>query len=382
MTLLDAYLETPECDVNDGAENEWTPQDRIWLANPRRDLAGSPVFPLATIWRTDQPEMAGACGLFVDLGPYLDGTAHQEIPTVAEVWPEFCLFYSGRLNELHAEPGVGKTNILMAACISVLDDGGTVLYIDPEDTPGGFATRMRLLGADPQDIRTRVFYLHNPDPAAIKAAQAWAREHSPTIVVLDGLAESMAAVNANEDKSQDVLPFFRETLRPFAEGGAAVAIADHVPKSRDKHSQFARGSGAKAGRYDGVSYSVECGTQYAPGQAGFVKLRVAKDRNGGVGPRGKVVAELHFNPSGPGTTAIEFRPPQGTGPFRPTAIMDKIRQRLAGDRTATKRELRAVGGKARYVDLAIDLLMQGGELVMTPQGTSHVYSLAEIPQPA
>ena len=33
---------------------------------------------------------------------------------------------------------------------------------------------MRLLGADPEAIRDRVFYLHNPEPAQILAAQEWA----------------------------------------------------------------------------------------------------------------------------------------------------------------------------------------------------------------
>lgn len=200
--------------------------------------------------------------LFVDLGPYLDGTAKQEIPTVAEAWPGRCLFYAGRLNEVHAEPGTGKTNVLMVSCVAVLESGGNIVFIDPEDTPKGFATRLLMLGADAEAVRERVHYLHNPTPEEITLAQEWAKEHSPTLVILDGLAESMAAVGASEDKAQEVLSFFRETLRPFTESGAAVVIADHVTKSTEGRGQFARGSGAKAGRYDGVSYEVVTGTQY------------------------------------------------------------------------------------------------------------------------
>jgi len=315
--------------------------------------------------------------LFVDLSPFLDGTAEQEVPTVGEAWMGTCLFYAGRMNEIHAEPGVGKTNVLMAACISVLNDGGTVLYIDPEDTPGGFTTRMRLLGADPEAIRTRVFYLHNPEPTDIGAAQIWAQSNNPDIVVLDGLAESMAAQGKNEDQAQEVLPFFRANLRPFAEAGAAVVIADHVTKSTDGRGQFARGSGAKAGRYDGVSYELVSGAVYSPEQAGFVKLKIAKDRNGGAGYRGKIVAELHFTPC-EGRTVVEFRQPVGseTGPFRPTGIMEKIRQHLAVCGSSTKTGLRALGGKAKHVDFAIHLMMTEGELVMTPVGQKHMYSLA------
>lgn len=366
-----------DCDSDAAAIDQVLAMHPSWIAGRGVSCQSTSTITLANTWTFDEPSNAGAEGLFVDLGPYLDGTARQERPSVAEVWPDFCLFYAGRLNELHAEPGVGKTNILMAACISVLNDGGTVLYIDPEDTPRGFTTRMCLLGADPEAVRTRVFYLHNPTPEEVIKAQLWAKNHHPTIVILDGLAEAMTAVNADEDKAKDVLPFFRRFLRPFAELGAAVVIADHVAKSAESRGQFARGSGAKAGRYDGVSYSVECGTNYAPGQAGYVKLKVAKDRNGGVGPRGAIVAEVHFTPSEAGT-GIEFRP--SGGPFRPTELMEKIRQRLAGGRIATKTELRKVGGKGSYIDMAVDLMTEEGELHMTRQGSSHLYSLA-VTQP-
>jgi hypothetical protein len=324
-----------------------------------------------------EPRQEPAPPLFVDLSPFLDGTAKQEVPTVAEVWDGRCLFYAGRLNEIHAEPGTGKTNILMVACNAVLDAGGRVLYIDPEDTPKGFTTRMLMLGADPEAIRERVHYLHNPTPEEILTAQSWANEYKPDIVIFDGLAEGMAAVGANEDKAQEVLPFFRANLRPFAESGAAVVIADHVTKATEGRSQFARGSGAKAGRYDGVSYDIRAGIQYTPKQAGFVKLKIAKDRNGGAGPKGKIVVELHFTPGADGRTITEFREPaertEGEE-FRPTVIMGKIREHLAVHETANKTELRKVG-KAEYVEAAVSLMLKEGEIRMEQKGQSKLYSL-------
>lgn len=314
---------------------------------------------------------------FVDLAPYLDGSAKQEVPDVAQAWAGRCLFYAGRLNEAHGAPGHGKTNALMAACNEVLNDGGNVLYIDPEDTPRGFATRMLMLGGDPAAIRDRVFYLHNPAPEEILVAQTWAKAHKPTIVVLDGLAESMAAVGANEDKAQDVLSYFRTYLRPFAENGAAVVVADHVTKNKETRGQFSRGSGAKMGRYDGVSYEIVPAVSYTPTKAGFVKLRIAKDRNGGAGPGGAVVAELHFEPGGDGRTVVGFRQPeqQAEGEaFRPTVIMDRIRKHLDFSITATKTELRRTG-KAEYVDKALAIMIEDGELSLVTKGQSHIYSL-------
>lgn len=314
---------------------------------------------------------------FVDLAPYLDGSAKQEVPEVALAWPGRHLFYAGRLNELHGPPAEGKTNVLVKACNAVLENAGTVLYIDPEDTPRGFATRMLMLGGDPAAIRERVFYLHNPAPEEILAAQAWAKAHKPTIVVLDGLAESMAAVGANEDKAQDVLTYFRTYLRPFAEDGAAVVVADHVAKNKETRGQFSRGSGAKMGRYDGVSYEIVPGISFTPTKAGFLKLKIAKDRNGGAGPRGAVVAELHFEPGGDGRTIVGFRQPEQRAEgeaFRPTVIMDRIRKHLDFAKTATKTELRRAG-KAESVDQALRIMIADGELNLVTKGQSHIYSL-------
>jgi len=317
---------------------------------------------------------------FVDLGPYLDGSATQEVPTVATVWNGRCLFYEGRLNEVHSEPGTGKTNVLMAACILEIQEGSRILYIDPEDTPKGFCSRMLMLGASPQDIREHVFYLHNPPPKEIEQAQKWARDHKPRIVVLDGLAESMAAVDLNEDKALDVLKFFREILRPFAEAGSAVIVADHVTKSTEGRGQFARGSGAKAGRYDGVSYDIVSGDRYTPQCEGFVKLKVAKDRNGGAGARGSIVATLHFIPGADGRTITSFREPENgqSAEFRPTKIMEKILSRLKNYKAATKRELREIGNHGA-VDKAVDILLSEGAIVVERKGRSMFFSIPIVP---
>jgi len=186
----------------------------------------------------------------------------------------------------------------------------------------------------------------------------------------------MAAQGMNEDKAQEVLTFFRDNLRPFAEAGAAVIIADHVTKSTEGRGQFARGSGAKAGRYDGISYEVVTGKAYSPKDEGFVKLKIQKDRNGGAGKRGDIYAELHFTPGIKGRTIISFREPseKPEGPFRPTAIMDKITARLEVIGEASKRELRTLG-KSQWVDTALEILLEDGVVKMKEVSGKHLYSL-------
>jgi len=310
---------------------------------------------------------------FVDLRPFLFGEHEPEVPTVAAVMPGQCLFYRGRLNEIHGEPATGKTNIVIAACNAILRDGGSVLYLDPEDTPQGFARRAVGLGGDPEAIATRCHYLHNPTPEEITAAQQWAKEHCPELVALDGVAESLAAEGLDENTPGDILKFFRERLRPFAEAGAAVVVADHVTKSAEGRGRWSRGSGAKLGRYDGLVLSVELGQAYTPEEPGFVRLRIAKDRNGGAGAAGEVLAEVHFTPMTE-TTAVSFRPPKPKEDFRPTALMEKIRKHLAVYQTATKRNLRDLGNH-KGVDKAMEIMIEEGEIAVTPRGASHVVSL-------
>lgn len=304
---------------------------------------------------------------FVDLAPYLDGDFVQEVPSVAEALPSRSLFYAGRLNEIHGEPGEGKTNVAIAAINMILEAGGSVLYLDPEDTPKGFVNRALGLGGDEAAIRDRVHYLHNPAPEEIIAAQAWAAANPPNLVVLDGMAESLASCQMNEDSNPEVLEFLRSYLRPFAEAGCAVLILDHVTKAQDGRGRFARGAGSKLGRYDGAVFQIEMGKAYTPSEEGFVRLRVSKDRTGGLGvARGQVAFELHFIP-GPKHTHAEFRSPPAAGSIKPTIYMEKILKRVAKQGPCSKRDLRTLG-KSQSVDWAIDLLIEEGKIERTAKG--------------
>jgi hypothetical protein len=306
--------------------------------------------------------------LFVDLAPYMEGTLAQEVPTIAPTFSGKALFYAGRLNEIHAEPSTGKTNVLVAASISVLESGGSVIYIDPEDNPTGMANKLRFFGASLQAVKERFHYLHNPTRDEIVLAQAFARANKIDLIPIDGLAQLMSDQGLNEDVAGDVLEFFKTNTLPFAEAGSAVVIADHVTKSREGRNGFARGSGAKKGRYDGVSYEVDMVKPYAPGVDGFVKLIVRKDRVGGIGPMGVVAAELHFLHSAHERTLPVFREPEqkSDAPFRPTAIMqnivDFLRDKPNGaDLTA----IRSVKGKTETIATAVSLLEAEGVIKIT-----------------
>ena len=314
---------------------------------------------------------------FVDFKPILEGGFKREMPSVCEAMPGKFLLYAGRLNEFHGESGIGKTNISLAIASRIMRAGGLVLFLDPEDNPNGIAQRFLSLGGDPADLLTRFKYVHNPEPADYPGLIEWAKQAKPTGVFLDGMAEALVADGYNEDKAEDVLPFLRQRIRPFADAGAAVVIADHVAKNKESRGRNPRGAGAKLGRYDGAVYIVELAKSYSPTKAGAVRLIIAKDRNGGVGHIGQHIAELHFTPDEDGKTSVHFTTPADIGKaFMPTGLMEKISRFIISSLLVpTKNAIeQAVSGKAEYKRQAISSLVELGYLKEEKHGNALHYS--------
>ena len=329
---------------------------------------------------SEPPKRKSGLPKFIDLREFIENGCEPEFPTVADVGIGKGMLYAGRINEIHGEPGTGKSNVAIAMSNAVMKSGGTVLYIDPEDVPAGFTRRSLQLGADPEDLIHRCQYLNDSAPGEIQLAQRWAALHKPTLVVIDGMAECMAAAGLNEDKAEEVLNFIKQQVRPFAErAGAAVLISDHVTKSWEDRGLWSRGSGAKMGRYDGVSYALTLTDAYSPGQAGSVLLTVAKDRNGGVGVKGKPVLEVHFIPASDNRTLVAFRRPENQSePSKLAGIMKKIVEYLQENNGSAPRTAVRKLGKSQTVDEGVTMLEQQGRLMRTKQGKCHIYSLRSL----
>jgi hypothetical protein len=308
-------------------------------------------------------------GLFADNAALIAGGLEPERPTVGECHPGLALFYAGRLNEIHGEPGTGKSNLAAVATLTVLAQGKKVVCIDPEDTAISAIRRLVAFGCTVDAVIEGYRHTGWQQGAAFERLLAWIERERPALVILDGLAEALAAEGLSEDAPDDFLKFCRERLTPIANLGAAVLIADHVVKNTETRGRWSRGTGAKMGRYDGVSYSVALGKGYSPTQAGFVRLRVAKDRNGGVGVVGQEMAEIHFTPAGNNRTSVQFKEPANKDQqrFVPTAIMEKVSRRLELFPDSSLRDLRALG-KADYVDTAIAELASLGHLEIARGG--------------
>jgi hypothetical protein len=316
---------------------------------------------------------------FVDFKSIVEGGFQREMPTVCEAMLGKFLLYAGRLNEFHGESGIGKTNISLAIADRIMRAGGVVLFLDPEDHPAGIAQRFLSLGGDPSNLLQRFKYVHNPEPSDYPGLIEWARKAKPQAVILDGMAEALVAEGYNEDKAEDVLPFLRQRIRPFADAGAAVVIADHVAKNKESRGRNPRGSGGKLGRYDGAVYQVELVKPYSPVTSGAVRLTIAKDRNGGVGHVGQRIAELHFTPEEDERTSVSFMlPSDSSKPFIPTGLMESISRLIeTSSIVPTKSAIEdKIKGRAEYKRAAISSLVELGYLKEEKQGNGlHYFSI-------
>lgn len=298
---------------------------------------------------------------FADLATVFAGDLSPEQPAVAETLPGKFLLYAGRLNEQHGEPATGKTNIALILCIRELTAGHTVLFLDPEDNAYGICRKLLAFGADPAMVIERFKYCQNPARDEYLTLQVWADRNKPALVVLDGLADAISGDGLDEDKAGDFLTFCRNRLRPFAACGAAVLVSDHVTKSTENR-RYSRGTGAKLGRYDGVVFELDLARAYSPTSPGCVELKIAKDRNGGVGKQGDVAVAIEFSPRGDGTTAFSFceKAAYQSAP-EPTWYMQAISEYLEITEDAGHADVRkAIGKKAEYVDKAIAALETQG----------------------
>lgn len=313
---------------------------------------------------------------FTDFAPLIEKGFEREQPALCEFAAGSFLFYRGRCNEIHGEPSVGKTNIALVVCAKVLKAGGKVLFLDPEDNPQGIGSRFLALGGTPEHLAWGFHYIQDPRPKEYAALHAWAQAAKPDLVVLDGLAAALAAEGFNEDKPAEVLGFFDTQIKPFKKAGCGVLISDHVTKDAESRGRWMRGSGAKMGEYDGAVYEARLKKSYTPEIAGFVRLVVAKDRNGGVGPIGHPVADLHFEKDEDANTCTRFAVPAETrGDFLPTCLMEKVSKFVETYTGGVSKNIieNGVSGNADGKREAIRHLIEKNFLRVEPKGRAHLH---------
>jgi hypothetical protein len=305
----------------------------------------------------------------VDLRPILEGlrtgTIVVPIPTLMERTDGVALLYRGEVHSFAGEPESGKSWAAAAECARLVLLGEPVLYLDFEDNPASVLARLLALGATPEAILASFTYIR-PDQPGQHATIAALAHGDLVLVVIDGLSEAYVLMGLDPEKNVDAAKFLAMLPRPIAAAGAAVIQIDHVTKAREGRGRYAIGAQHKLAGI-AVAYSFEVIKPFSRIQDGTIKIRVEKDRHGHVRGHAEagVIAVAHVQPHDDGErVAITLGPPDGStvdDTFRPVVLMERVSRALEAHPGLTKRAVReTVTGRAKYVDLALDLLVADG----------------------
>lgn len=261
-----------------------------------------------------------------DFASPADGDDGDDKPTLLRRADGWHLLYPGAVNLLAGEPSACKSWIVQALTRDLITEGAAVLYLDYEDTWRAVKRRLGYLGA-PHDALGLVYYprilgrLVPADVATLAAITRWLRA---PLIVIDGVAEALAAHGLKEDDAGQYAAWHAAVPRALArETGAAVVLLDHVPKpasSADRKKKgfeadlYPRGSGHKISALDGAGYMVTAVEPFSRETVGISDLVVAKDRGGFVGPKRARVARVTLTPIDNGNTVEVHvgRPPERT----------------------------------------------------------------------
>lgn len=248
------------------------------------------------------------------------------------------LLYGSAVNLFCGAPGSGKTWFALQAVVEVAEAGCPVWLLDYESTGLLTTERLRALGLRPDDAQN-VHYHVVAGPMTVEDRHKLDRaagEEAPVLIVIDSVAEALAAEGCDENVASEVGRWFADFVRPLARRGAAVLLLDHVVKNREGRGGWARGSGHKLAAIDGAAYGLEVVEPWHRGSSGSGALVILKDRAGHVGGHGAAAADVHVHVGDAGAQVrIILDPPAGdpAAPMqaaRPAFLTpDDVAERLA-----------------------------------------------------
>jgi hypothetical protein len=218
----------------------------------------------------------------IDLDPVLRGDVVEKPPTFLSFIDDQPLFYAGKVNGIIGESESGKTWIALHAVAQTLNDHGTVLYMDFEDTAAGIVNRLKSLGVtDFAGLR----YMSPDEGFGTRARLDMAETltmFDPDLAVLDGFNAAMNVLGLDINSNNDATTFAQLLLKPVAATGVCLIYVDHVPKSKDARGKGGIGAQAKRAMTTGCTLAVRVVDPFGRGNIGKLALSVDKDRAGHV----------------------------------------------------------------------------------------------------
>lgn len=309
----------------------------------------------------------------VNLAPFLDGSYRPPTPKLLRRQDGAALLYPGRVHWLSGEPEAGKSWVALLACAQALLDGAAVVYVDFEDGPGGMTNRLLDLGVPAGVIGERFHYVQPQSALGYgRRAAMTALVEACALVVIDACTESLAQQGLSSKDDTDIATWLELLPRWAARLGPAVLVLDHVVKDAESRGRWATGSQHKLSGLDGAAYALETIHPAGRGLTGRSRLFVSKDRHGQV--KGPATVQTTGHRHWAGDVVIDssgaflevvVHPPAGQeGPFRPTVLMQRVSEALAGaGAPLSARDVEdRVAGKAQTVRQALAALVDDGHV--------------------
>lgn len=331
----------------------------------------------------------------IDLSAALSGEAPPR-PTIGTRSDGMPMLYPGRTHSFQGESESLKSWAAQLICSQEIAKGHDVLYIDFEDDERGVVERLLALGCTADQVRQQFVYLRPEEPLRTRFDEATpalsdfanvlaARPF--TVCVIDGVTEAMVTEGLDLIGNSDVATWMRRLPKFIAGRGPAVAVIDHVTKSRESQGRYAIGGQHKLAGLTGAAYkftltrplSRAVGTEPTEGRSA---ITVEKDRPGFV--RGRAaqqtkVGELVITayPDGGVTAAVI---PPGSASGIDSALASSILEYLAVyDGSSLRRIEESVEGKGTLIRAALAWMAapENAWISVTKQGQSHLHYLTD-----
>lgn len=286
---------------------------------------------------------------FEDLTQLASGVELPPTPTVFQREDGQGLFYRGAVNDLHGEPGCGKSMIAQIAAAQELRQGHDVIYIDYEDSARNVVKRLLLLGVTGEAIVAHFHYVRpSAKPSSPTSLDGWRETldyaDTATLTVIDGVTSCLAYAGLDSNSGDDIAAWYNTIPRLISACGPAVVLIDHVVKSKDNRGRYAGGSMQKLALIDGISYSVNMTKPVGKGVRGTIVIKSGKDRISEIeehcavswdsnGSHLREAARIEINSTNPKLMHVTIARPnmmpsdettRQRGLERPTGLMEKI----------------------------------------------------------
>lgn len=288
---------------------------------------------------------------FEDLTQLASGIELPPTPTVFQREDGQGLFYRGAVNDLHGEPGCGKSMIAQIAAAQELKSSHDVIYIDYEDSARNVVKRLLLLGVTGEQIVARFHYVRpSAKPSSPTSLDGWRETldyaDTATLAVIDGVTSCLAYAGLDSNSGDDIAAWYNTMPRLISACGPAVVLIDHVVKSKDNRGRYAGGSMQKLALIDGISYSVDMTKPVGKGVRGVIVIKSGKDRISEIeehcavswssnGSHLREAARIEINSTDPKLMRVTIARPNmmpsedrqtKRDDFRPTGLMEKLSQ--------------------------------------------------------